>query len=526
MNDYNSKKILLIFPTPISEMPTGFAYLSSVLKEKGYAVKAVVNTFNHFLKWDEIVRITEDYKPSVVGFNIGTFRVLGIYETIRRIKRLGITVIAGGPHATSCPEEVLENGADIVVRNEGEVTLAELCDFWDGKRGLSLKSIDGISFKDHDGKIFHNPPRGYISDLSYLPAPDFTCFDQERFRTSDGLLKGLHRVYCSRGCPAGCTFCDRAVFGRTVRYRHIEDVVKEIGSRRKMYDIGNFVIADDTFTFNKKYVQAFCKALKDNHLDIAWSCSTRANIVDSKMLGMMKEAGCYMVSYGIESGDPETLKMTNKGITLEQAHKAVDYAAALNYRIYVNLMTGFPWEDGSAVSNNINYIKKHFNQVYIYQVSGALVPYPGTAIYEEYKDRYGFEKWWLREECQNYGVQIHQNVENPYKHSMFYQRWIYDDTYIWEETFFPYTRKYKAKVKEMAFLIGRRNLIPLIPSPINRWIIYMLCKVSHFIYEINPHIEKMIVSKIVSMLRFKSRFHDRGPLGYFHKKKGNSVEVN
>lgn len=513
------KKFLLIFPNPISEMPTSFAYLAAVLRQKGYTVKALVNTFNHFLSWDDFVNVAREYQPSVVGFTLSTFRMLKTYETMRKIKSLGITVIAGGPHATSCSDEVLENGADIVIRNEGELTLGKLCDYWSGKEGLTFKSINGISYKDADGKIVHNPPMKYIENLADLPTPDFTCFDQKFFRTSDGLLKGIHRIYCSRGCPAGCAFCDRAVYGQKVRYRPLEKVINEIKYRRENYNIESFVIADDTFTFSKDYVRGFCKALKDNNLDIVWGCSTRADVIESEMLAIMKDAGCYRVSYGIESGDPETLKRSNKGITLEQAHKAVDSAAKFGFRIYVNLMTGFPWENEGAVENNIKYVKRHFAQVYLYQVSGALVPFPGTKIYWEYKDKFNLIDWWMKEEYQNFGIQIHQNSENPYKYSTFYQRQLYDDTYIWEEKFFSYSREYKKKVKQMAFLIGRRNLISLQPVKLRRLIIYCFCFVSRFVYELNPNIEKTVASQIVSIINLRSRFHDRGPLGYWNKKK-------
>ncbi len=522
----SSKKILLVFPNPISEMPIGFAYIAGIFKQKGYKVRAVVNTFSHFLQWNDLVRLAKDYQPSIVGFNIGTFRLLGVYKTIRKMKDLGVTVIAGGAHVTTCAEEVIENGVDIAVRNEGEETISELCDFWEGKKDLSLDAIKGVSFKDSAGKIKHNPRREYIQDLKYLPAPDFTCFDQDVFRTSDGLLKGMHRIYCSRGCPACCTFCDRAIFGQKVRYRPIENVVNEIEERKNKYGIDCFVIADDTFTFSKKYVRDFCEAVKDRGLNIKWSCSTRANAVDAQTLDMMKKSGCYMVSYGIESGDEETLEIIRKNITLEQAHEAVNLAAAAGFRIYVNLMTGFPWEKESAVMNNIKYIKEHFNQVYVYQVSGAIVPYPGTEIYAAFKDEYRFEKWWLKEAYQNYGIQIYQNVENPYKYSTFYQRKLYDDTHIWEETFFKYSRKYKNRVKKMAFLIGKRNLISLYPSPVRRWIVYQVCKLSRLVYEVNPRIEKRVTSAIISAVNFKSRFHDRGPIGYASNRKINVLPAS
>lgn len=501
------KKVLLLFPRPISEMPTGFSYLNAVLKQKGYNCKALVNTFNHYYTDEDILQEVQTYNPDIVGVNIGTLRLLDTYALIKKIKALDILTIAGGPHATTRPEEVLNNGIDIVIRNEGEITLAELCD----KKFTNLETILGISYKLND-TIYHNPKRPY-ADMVNLPRPDFSCFTIENFLTSEGVPKGLHRVYCSRGCIGVCSFCDSAIFGHKERYRPLEVVLDEIEYRYKTFGIESFVIADDTFTANKKYVKEFCAGLKALGLPIMWSCSTRANLLNDELLTIMKDAGCYLIAFGIESGDPETLKKIKKGVSLEQCNKAIDLVAKQGMRIFVNLMVGFPWETDKAVSNTIEYIKKHFNQVFVYQVTGSLCPYPNTPVYEDYKDEYDIKDWWLRPEYQNFGQQIHQNTIEPYKLSTFYQRNLYDDTYIWEEKFFSFPKSYKKLVKKMAFLIGKRNLLSQESSKLKRFLIYQTCKVSRFFYELFPTLEKKVISKVVALFKFKSNFHDRMPLG-------------
>lgn len=514
------KKAMLIFPRPISEAPSGFAYLNAVLKSKGYEVKALVNTFKYYYTDEEILKEIETYKPNIVGFNLGTLQLLSTYKLIKKVPSSVTCILAGGPHATTCPEEVLNNGVDIVVRNEGEETLSELCDYLDqfdkdvlDKPFIDIKNVLGISYITAGGDIIHNLQRPY-KDFSELPKPDYSCFDLEKFKTSDGVVKGLHRIYCSRGCPNKCTFCDSAIFGRRVRYRPLEDVIAEIKYRNKTYGMTSFVIADDTFTASKKYVREFCYAMQKENPDIIWSCSTRANTIEENLLKLMRESGCYLIAFGIESADETTLERIKKHITLKQAHDAVDLCYKLGYRIFVNLMTGFPWEDVKAVENNISYIKQHFNQAYVFQVSGGIVPYPGTEIYEEYKDILG--KWWLKPSHQGYGQQIHQNSIEPYKVNTFYQRTLYDDTYIQEDKFFSYTKEYKKVVKKMAFLIGRRNLKNDYPNPIRRFFIYSLCKLSRFVYEVNKNVEKKVIGKI--MEKHKSMFHDRMPLGAVSKK--------
>lgn len=515
------KRAVLIFPRPISEMPTGFAYLNSVFKQKGYEVKAIVNTFKKNYSNEDILKIINEYEPSIIGINIGTLAILETYKLIKAIDKTKCIVIAGGPHATTCPEEVIKNGVDIVIRNEGEETLAEVLDWVNGNTKNWLPGILGISYINHityNGQIFHNPQRPYIKDLKDLPTPDFSCFNYDDFKTSDGLIKGLHRIYCSRGCVGICSYCDSAIFGHKVRYRPINEIIEEIKFRYENYGIESFIIADDTFTASKKYVKEFCKALKDNNLPIIWGCSTRASAVNDEILQIMKDAGCYLIGFGIESGDPNSLKLMKKGITLEQAHNAINTASKYGFRLYINLMVGFPWETEEAILNQIKYIETHFNQVYVYQVSGSLVPYPGTGIYEDWKDKSNIKDWWLRPDYQNYGIQIHQNSTEPFKLNTYYQRKLYDDTYVFEGKFFNYTKEYKNLVKKMAFLIGKRNLLSEEKSEIKRWVIYNLCKVSRVVYELSPNFEKKVIPLFISLFNFKSKFHDHGPIGYVRRK--------
>ena len=220
----------------------------------------------------------------------------------------------------------------------------------------------------------------------------------------------VHEVswfYANKVLIHNCEYCDSAIFGHKMRYKPLDDVIEEIKFRNKEYGMTSFTIADDTFTHDKEYVRQFCKRLKEENLNIIWNCSTRATSLNEELLKIMKDAGCYLIAFGIESGDAESLKIMRKGITVEQSSKAVELVAKYGLRIFANFMAGFPWEDVSHIKNITEFIKKHFNDVYVYQVSGCLVPYPGTGIYETYKEQLG--KWWLHPDFQNFGQQIHKN---------------------------------------------------------------------------------------------------------------------
>ena len=162
--------------------------------------------------------------------------------------------------------------------------------------------------------------------------------------------------------------------------------------------------------------------------------------------------------------------------------------------MYINLMTGFPWETPAArAEHDGSYRTRSSRWSTCSSATAPWSPYPNTALYEEYKDSAGFADWWLRPRYQDAGMVIFQNVQNPYEVTSYFQRNLYDDTYIYEDYFFRYTPEYKRKVRDMLFMFGRLNLRARYHSPMRQWLAYGLGKVSRFFYEIDPRIERRLV---------------------------------
>jgi len=275
------------------------------------------------------------------------------------------------------------------VRNEGEETIKELCKLWkgetvkidqeelkkkwNGKVDMGLKvpgevadnftdglgSVLGITYFDKvEKKIRSNPPRKRIADLASLPKPNYDVFDHSIFVDGKGLIRGTHRIFTTRGCPAKCTFCDWGVFGQRVTFQNIPKIVEEMQRRVDQYGTTNFFIADDVFTVNKKHVDAFCKEVVKISPRIEWQAQTRAEFVDEEMLTKMKEAGCYLVGFGLESGDPETLRRMDKNVPVETNIKSTKLAAKAGLKVYANLMVGFPWETPKHIDNTLNMVRE------------------------------------------------------------------------------------------------------------------------------------------------------------------------
>ena len=528
--DIQGKNVLLIYPTIIGEIPMSLAQVSSVFESEGFNVHNAVNTFKKPLTNKDFLDIATEVEADIIGISTLTFEIKNTYKLIKSFKDQGYTVIVGGPHASTQPEEVIINGADIVVRNEGEESIKELCKFWKGEiikrdqdelnrkwnervdSGLKvpdlvadnfsdgLGSILGITYFDKvEQKIRSNPPRKRITDLASLPKPNYDLFDHSLFTDAKGLIRGTHRIFTTRGCPAKCTFCDWGVFGQRVTFQNMRLIVEEIQRRVDQYGTTNFFIADDVFTVNKKHVSEFCKEVVKVRPRIEWQAQTRAEFVDEEMLIEMKEAGCYMVGFGLESGDQESLRRMDKRVDVETNIKATKLAAKVGLKVYANLMIGFPWETPKHIDNTLNMVREIWDDVFIFQVSGSLIPFPGTRIYEEYVKEYpNLKDYWLNDNYQQYGIQTYQNNAKPYKMSTYYQRNLFDDTYIRDENFFTYTEEFKKKVGEFVFEIGHHNLRNVYPDRYKLLLYY--AKISYFLYLKFPKLEKIIVGNFYSLL--------------------------
>ena len=468
------KKILFVAPTLISETPMTLAMLSAVAKEEGWQTSSCVNTFKKPLDVLDFVSAAYDFKADIVAINMLTFRILFVYDIIKALKASGFTVVVGGPHPTDCPEECWNAGADIVVVGEGEEQMRKIC------RDPSIRGI-----MDRHAPL----------DLATLPRLDLDVFDPDLFETEDGLLKGFHRIYTSRGCPAICTFCDWQVFKQHLRTYPIKKIVDEMKFRKEEYGITSFGIADDCFPLDKKRVFEFCELVAP--LDIKWRFNSRANLVNAELLKAAYDSGCFSVAFGLESGSPDTLKRIKKGVLLRQNISAPWLAHEAGLQVYGCMMSGFPWETASHIQENIDFIKKTWDAVTLFQVSGTVMPFPGTTIYKEYSKEYGFENYWLRPDYQKYGIQIYQNRANPLAVSTFYQRYLFDDTYVQDDVFFKYSPEYKQAVKKLVLTIGKHNLEWMLKDhPLKQKIFMKLAKLSMFGFEHFPKLEKTVGGKL------------------------------
>jgi anaerobic magnesium-protoporphyrin IX monomethyl ester cyclase len=336
------------------------------------------NTNNKdFLVWQRLVSKVRQISPLAVGIpyisplKAVADRIAGLIKEVNP----DIKVIAGAFHSTFCPEDVLRNpDVDFVVRGEGEIPLLALI------REIKHDSpkwenVPGIHYRDSDGQIKSNPSVALIENLDQLPFPArdlvLDC-DYKQFNN--------HSLITNRGCPYKCTFCsDKKLWGGIVRRRSVPNVIEEIKLLKNIYDINYIDIVDGTFTYDRQYIQSFCRAMIDNEFGINWGCTARYDNLDKELLALMKKAGCYGIYVGLESGSNKILESMVKKETVERNIEVSKMIYDSGLMQVTSVLLGVPDEEKEDIEKTIEVmrrIKTDFFDVNNY------IPLPGTPLYD------------------------------------------------------------------------------------------------------------------------------------------------
>lgn len=365
--------------------PMGLAYLASVLQRHGCETR-IIDANVERLTPDEVTRLLLAQGPALVGVTVTTPLVPGALALTRELRRRGgdaPALVAGGPHATVAPEELLvEGGFDFVVRGEGEETLGELveCLMREGDPG----AVAGLSWR-RDGRVVHNPARALCEDVRALPYPDWSLFPLRRYSSLARRHDFSLPIATSRGCPYACTFCYKGVYGQRLRMREPDDVVDEWQFLIERYGAKEIAVLDDNFTMWEDRAIAICRLLVERGLHrVPWSTTNgiRVNHASAPVLEAMKEAGCYRVYFGIESGVPRILESLDKRITLEQARTAVATAKQAGLEVGAYFMLGNVGETAADMDATIDFAMSLDLDLAQFTIA---TPYPGTVMYEQVK---------------------------------------------------------------------------------------------------------------------------------------------
>ena len=380
-------------PEPVKTPLLSFCHLAASLRAGGHEV-ALLDASAPFAPKDHdaIASRVRAFAPDLVGLHVKTQHVQPAYALAA--SRVGLPLVAGGPHATIVPDEPLAHGFQWVIRGEGEEVLVELADALDGKRALA--DIAGLSWRAH-GLTRHNPTRPFVADLDKL-APPLTAldlFDPAWYGT--GALLPPAGILSSRGCPQACTFCSNDVTGRKFRYRSANSVVHEIAYLRQRFGLVGFSFFDDSFAVGRRRVHELCNAIEALGTQVWWTCTAHPAHLDREVIRDMYRAGCRGIDIGMESADSEMLLKIGKGVTVERVLDVLRWCQELDLHTIVNLMFGWPDETDAELDSTIGFMDHAAPLAGGFNARGVVVPYPGTPIYADNHARFGFTEWWLRE---------------------------------------------------------------------------------------------------------------------------------
>ena len=372
--------------------PLGLLYLAATARRAGYDV----SIYDAMFQTDDqaFIDALKRKRPKIVG--------IGILSTVRtaalRLAELaqsqGARVIVGGADPTGRPASYLDyrsNGdrpIDVVVVGEGEQTLLELLPILlaDGPVGDQLARVKGLAYRSDDGQTIKTPDRMHCSDLDSLPVPARDLIDVEAYRHA---WQSHHSIFslsiiATRGCPYGCKWCQKSVFGRSFRPRSAQAVAEELRAIKERYHPDQIRIVDDVMGIDPKWVRDWHDAVLERDAVIPFECLSRVDLMDEELVGLLKEAGCVRIAFGAESGSQKVLDAMNKGTQVGQIRQAAELCRRYGIEIYFYIMLGYPGEEWADIRETIQLLRDTRPDVFS---STIAYPLPGTDFYEEVKHR-------------------------------------------------------------------------------------------------------------------------------------------
>lgn len=366
--------------------PLGVAYIAASLQGAGHEVQILDCTF----RTRESALLSARESGAEV---IGIYCLVTMLEDCRwlagQLRDYCKLLVAGGPMPT-CDPTLFRDYFDVIVRGEGEQTMRELLEAYDQKSGFS--SIPGIGYQNKTTSTDKSSPkfiltkeRAFQKDLDSIPFPSRNLLPNEQYINYGQKKYGysITTVMSTRGCPYRCEFCSNVVFGGSYRERSAKNVIDEVEEALGLgYDRISF--GDDVFTLKRRRVLSICEEIHNRGLTFNWECLGRVDTLDYSTALAMKNAGCYRIYFGIESGDDQILKLMNKKITTDQARRAVEAAHLAGLQTGAFFILFYPGETVETVLTTL-----HFATSLPLDYLGLSMPYPlpGTALYERVKQK-------------------------------------------------------------------------------------------------------------------------------------------
>lgn len=380
-------KVLLVNPSEASQEgfsnpPLGLAYLAGELEH--FRIETKISD-GYLVGKEGILKEVLDYAPDLVGITCYTPGRMNVIDIARSIKQEhpNILIVLGGPHPTIQWEQLLSTypEVDICVLGEGEQTIVEIA------KNKPLDQINGIAWRKN-GQVVKNPQRSYFDNLDLISFPAWHLLELNKYPPrGKGIINGVDLskepripVIFSRGCTASCSFCSTWWIWKGHRCRTARNMTDELEMLNKTYGIKHFVFEDDAFSANIQSAKSLCHEIINRGLNVVWYATTRVDAIDEELLSLMKQAGCYALSYGIETGSQHLLDLMGKKATVQQAKEAMIATKRVGIQSIALLIIGNRGETKETINETVDFL----NQVNPDDVGfvGGLWIFPGTILYQ------------------------------------------------------------------------------------------------------------------------------------------------
>jgi len=385
-------KILLLVPNSKEvrvTIPLGLLYISAALRGKGFSDLKLVDARQKKLGREEISRHIKSFSPDVVGISGLSIEASEVHALARLVKETGkeCKVVIGGPYAFSSPESIIKDkNIDFVIIGEGERTFLELLEALE-RRG-EISGIDGLAFKNQNGPVI-NFPSTMIEDLDSIAFPAWDLLDMKEYfntkshHSSDSvpMSNRIAPIFTSRGCPYDCIYCHH-IFGKKIRFRSAQNVIKEIEFLIAKYGIEEIEVADDCFNLDLARAKQICDEIikRGIRINLSFPTALRADAVDEELIDKLKRAGAHMICYAIESASLHIQQRIKKNLDLSKARHIVQYTVKKGITTAGFFMLGFPGETREEMLQTVKFaLDTPFHLMHIFYVT----PLPRTPLFDE-----------------------------------------------------------------------------------------------------------------------------------------------
>ena len=383
--------------------PLGLLYLISILRHDfpGEFEIELVEQALYDLDQAQMRERIQRFDPDLIGFSALTVEAEEMHRLAALAKQLkpSCWTVLGGPHASIFYDQALQDpNLDAAVINEGEITFPELLRAL--REDRPLEEVPGLAFRKNKSRkvtekerqeLIQTSPRAHVAELDSIPFPawdliDFRHYGQQLSMNVNCYYPRWAMIFTSRACPYRCIYCHN-LFGKTVRYRSVENVLEEIELLVRQYGVRELQIVDDIFNADLERAKRICDEIvaRGIQVKIAFPNALRGDRMDRELIHKLKQAGCYAMTYAVETASPRLQKLIKKNLNLDKVREAIAWTYEEGIIPQGFFMLGFPGETVAEMKQTVDWaVRSRLLRAMFFTV----IVYPRTELLELARQTY------------------------------------------------------------------------------------------------------------------------------------------